>query len=106
MDWKLPFALDGRESSPKAGWFKSQAERDFREQCFGYELSGGFDVNNPNSYLNNPAYLNYGPNASAASARTTISPASSICHRPTPSSPVGDWGQYLMTDLAVLPWCA
>lgn len=105
VDWKLPFALDGRESSLKAGWFKSQAERDFREQYFGYELSGGFDVNNPNSYLNNPAYLNYQAQY-LGGIRTNYNFSrviNLVIGRPYQAQSEIE-AQYLMTDLAVLPW--
>lgn len=58
-DWTLPLAFMPEESKFKMGFFNSSTEREFREQYFGYTGSSGFDVSNPNSYLNNPAYLNY-----------------------------------------------
>src|SRR5258705_1877465 len=59
MDYTLPLAFISDESKLKTGFYGSSNNRDFREQYFAYNLSQVFDPNNPNSYLNNPAYLQY-----------------------------------------------
>lgn len=105
LDWKLPFLFAGRESNLKAGWFNSHAERNFREQYFGYEQSSGFDVNNPNSYLNNPAYLNYQAQY-LGGIRTNYNfsrVVNLVIGRPYQAESTVK-AQYLMTDVAVLPW--
>lgn len=58
-DWTWPLAFMPEDSKFKFGFFRSETERDFKEQYFGYEGSSGFNVANPNSYLNRMAYLNY-----------------------------------------------
>ncbi len=58
-DWTLPLAFMPQDSKFKMGFFNSATDRDFKEQYFGYTGSSGFNVANPNTYLNNPAYLNY-----------------------------------------------
>lgn len=58
-DWTLPLPFMPEESKFKMGFFNSATDREFQEQYFGYTGSAGFDPLNPNSYLNNPAYLNY-----------------------------------------------
>lgn len=105
LDWKLPFWFAGRASNFKAGWFNNHAERDFREQYFGYDRSGGFDVANPNSYLNNPAALDYqaqylgGIRTNYNFARTV----NLVIGRPYTG--VSDiTAGYLMADVGVLPW--
>jgi len=60
-DWTWPLAFMPEESKFKIGYFSSKTDRSFKEQYFGYQDSAGFNPNNPNSYLNNPAYLNYTP---------------------------------------------
>jgi len=105
VDWKLPFLFAGRESNLKAGWFSSQMERDFREQYFGYDQSSGFDANNPNSYLNNPAYLNYQAQY-LGGIRTNYNFSrviNLVIGRPYQAESKVN-AQYLMTDVAVLPW--
>ena len=74
------------ESKLKTGYFSSSNSREFREQYFSYNLSGGFDPNNPNSYLNDPAYLQYIATP-VGSIRTNYSFAryiSDTSHTPTP----------------------
>ncbi|HMJ64700.1 MAG TPA: TonB-dependent receptor, partial [Candidatus Binatia bacterium] len=59
VDWTLPLAFISDDSKFKTGYFSSSNSRDFREQFFSYNFPQGFDPNNPNTYLNNPAYLQY-----------------------------------------------
>ena len=105
LDWKVPFELAGRESSLKTGAFLSQADRTFREQYFGYSQSSGFTPTDPNSYLNNPAYLNY-TTTYLGGIRTNYNFSRVInlaTGRPyTASSEI--MAGYLMADLSVLPW--
>lgn len=59
LDWMLPLDFLPHESKLKTGYWNSSTDRVFREQYFSYTGSTGFDLNNPNSYLNDPAYLEY-----------------------------------------------
>lgn len=104
-DWKLPFLFDGRESNVKMGWFSSQSERAFREQYFGYERSSGFDVSNPNTYLNDPNYLNYQAQY-LGGIRTNYNFSrviNLVIGRPYQAESEVN-AQYVMADVAVLPW--
>ena len=47
MDWTVPLSFMKEESKLKTGYFSSSNSREFREQYFSYNLSGGFDPNNP-----------------------------------------------------------
>lgn len=105
VDWTLPFRVALREGSLKTGWFFSRADREFREQYFGYTGSSGFDVNHPNSYLDQPDLLNY-QTMYLGGIRTNFSFARSInlaTGRPYTASSEITAG-YFMTDLGVLPW--
>ncbi len=105
VDWTLPLAFMENESKLKNGYFSSSNSRDFREQYFSYNLSGGFDPNNPNSYLNDPAYLQYIASP-VGGIRTNYSFARYISdtfsHPYTASLDVN--AVYLLADLGVLPW--
>jgi len=105
VDWKVPFWFAGRESSLKTGWLSSTADREFREQYFGYTGSGGFDVSNPNSYLNDPAYLGYEA-VYLGGIRTNYNFSRVVnlaVGRPyTASSDIT--AGYLMADVGALPW--
>ena len=59
LDWSLPLDFMPESSKFKAGYASNHSERDFREQYFSYNLDAGFNPSNPNSYLSNPAYLQY-----------------------------------------------
>ncbi len=58
-DWILPLSFMKEDSKFKMGFLSSSTDREFGEQYFGYTGSSGFNPANPNSYLNDPAYLNY-----------------------------------------------
>ncbi len=58
-DWTLPLTFMPEDSKFKMGFFNSATDRDFKEQYFGYTGSSGFIATRPNTYLNDPAYLNY-----------------------------------------------
>ena len=105
VDWTVPLAFMKEESKLKTGYFSSSNSREFREQYFSYNLSGGFDPNNPNSYLNDPAYLQYIA-APLGGIRTNYSFARYISdtfsHPYTASLDVN--AVYLMADVGVLSW--
>src|SRR6266540_5052875 len=92
-------------SKLKNGYFSSSNSRDFREQYFSYNLSGGFDPNNPNSYLNDPAYLQYIASP-VGGIRTNYSFARYISdtfsHPYTASLDVN--AVYLLGDIGIFPW--
>lgn len=110
MDWTLPLAFTKEDSKLKTGYFSSSNSRDFKEQYFSYNSSGGFDPNNPNTYLNNPDYLRYiatyAGNATTGVGRTNYSFARYISdtysHPYTASLDVN--AVYLMADVGVLSW--
>lgn len=105
LDWTLPLRFASRESRLKFGGFYSTADRDFREQYFGYTGVSGFDIANPNSYLNNPAFLGYEA-VWLGGIRTNFNFARTInlaVGRPyTAASEIT--AAYLMSDVALLPW--
>lgn len=105
LDYSIPFYIEGRESKIKAGVFESWADRDFKEQYFGYDRQGGFSAANPNSYLSDPALLNYQA-VFLGGIRTNFDFAriiNLVVGRPyTASSDIK--AAYLMGDFAVLPW--
>lgn len=113
-DWTLALSFMKEDSKLKAGYFGSNTERDFREQYFTYRSdngTAGFDPNNPNSYLNDPAYLQYiatfnGQFSRFGVGRTNFSWArfidQSVANPYTASQDVQ--AGYLMADLGVLPW--
>lgn len=105
VDWTLPLDFMKHESKFKTGYSGSGNERDFKEQLFSYQGSEGFNLNNPNTYLNDPAYLEYATTYSGG-IRTnyvfsrTIS--DTFAHPYTASMDVN--AVYLMADVGVLSW--
>lgn len=59
IDWTQPLPFMKHETKLKAGFYSSTSDRNFREQYFEYDGSEGFAIQNPNSYLSDPAYLDY-----------------------------------------------
>jgi hypothetical protein len=112
VDYTLPldFVIKEEESKIKVGYLGSNSERDFKEQYFSYNLSGGFDPNNPNTYLNDPAYLRYVAtylgNTAGGVGRTNYTFAryvsDTFAHPYTASLDIN--AVYLMADVGVLPW--
>jgi outer membrane receptor protein involved in Fe transport len=109
VDWTWPLPFMKEESKLKTGFFSSSTDRGFREQYFAYDLSSGFDLNNPNTYLNNPAYLEYAATYlgnAAAAGRTNYNFAryvrDTFAHPYTASQDIR--AGYLMADIGVLPW--
>ena len=104
-DWTLPLEFFKEESKLKTGYFGSSNERDFKEQYFSYTLSDGFNLNNPNSYLNNPAYLQY-TTTYLGGIRTNYNftryISDTYAHPYTASLDVN--AAYLMADLGVCSW--
>jgi len=108
-DWTLPLAFLSDDSKIKAGYFNSGNARDFREQYFSYNLSDGFHLNNPNTYLNDPAYLQYVAdyigNSRTGVGRTNFNFARYVsdtyAHPYTATLDVN--AAYLMADMTVLP---
>ncbi len=105
VDWTLPLAFMPEDSHLKAGYANSGNKRDFKEQYFSYNLSSGFDPQNPNSYLNDPAYLEYVATHSTG-IRTNFSfqryVTDTYSHPYTASLDVD--AVYLMGDIGVLSW--
>jgi TonB-dependent receptor len=107
-DWTLPLKFMPEESKFKGGLFSSAADRDFREQYFAYNLSEGFNLNNPNSYLNNPAYLHYlathrpdlNPIATNYSFNRYINDTFAAPYTASLEIVAG----YTMVDLGITPW--
>ena len=110
VDWTLPLDFVPEETKIKTGYFGSSNEREFKEQYFTYNLSQGFDPNNPNTYLNDPAYLQYTTtylgNSINGVGRTNYSFARYVsetyAHPYTASLDVN--AAYLMADVGLLPW--
>jgi outer membrane receptor protein involved in Fe transport len=110
VDWTLPLSFMKEESRLRTGFLSSSTDRDFREQYFTYDLHTGFDLNNPNSYLNNPAYLQYIANfvgfTPAGVGRTNFVFSrfvrDSVANPYTASQDIR--AGYLMGDFGVLPW--
>jgi hypothetical protein len=105
LDYTLPLKFMPEESKFKGGWYSSVNDRDFREQYFAYNLSDGFDVNNPNSYLNDPAYLRYtvdylGGIRTNYNFRRYIGNTFAAPYTASLEVTAG----YLMADLGVTPW--
>jgi hypothetical protein len=104
-DWTLPLAFMPEDSKLKVGYFSSSNTRDFREQYFSYNSSTGFNPRDPNTYLNNPAYLEYVA-THPSGIRTNYSfaryIADSYAHPYTASLDVN--AVYLMADAGVLSW--
>ena len=105
VDWTLPLDFMKEESKFKTGYSGSSNERDFKEQYFSYNASDGFDLNNPNTYLNNPAYLAY-TTTYLGGIRTNYNFARHVsetfAHPYTASLDVN--AVYLMADVGVLSW--
>ena len=105
LDWTLPLDFMPNESKLKAGYWSSSSDRNFKEQYFSYTGSQGFDVNNPNSYLNNPEYLNYVANH-ISGIRTNYNFSryitDSFAHPYTASLDVKAF--YLMGDIGIFKW--
>ena len=113
-DWTLPLSFLKEGSIVKAGYLGSSADREFHEQYFTYDsynATAGFDPNNPNTFLNNPADLDYiatftGQNSRFGVGRTNFTWArfirDSVSHPYTASQDIQ--AGYLMADLGVLPW--
>lgn len=105
VDWTLPLAFMPEDSHLKAGYSSSSNQRDFKEQYFAYNLSSGFDPQNPNSYLNNPAYLEYlatHPSGIRTNYNFQRYITDLYAHPYTASLDVN--AVYLMGDFGVLPW--
>jgi len=105
LDWSTPLSFLQEESKIKTGFFSSSTDRDFREQYFLYNLSEGFQLNNPNSYLNDPAYLNY-TTTYLGGIRTNFTFSrfidNTFAHPYTASQEV--MAGYIMGDFGLLPW--
>jgi outer membrane receptor protein involved in Fe transport len=103
-DWTLPLAFMKQDSRLKAGLAGSHTDRDFKEQYFTYVGSDGFDLQNPNSYLNNPAYLQY-TTEYLGGIRTNYTfqryVGDAIAAPYTASQDIK--AEYLMADISVLP---
>ncbi|HXJ56719.1 MAG TPA: TonB-dependent receptor [Verrucomicrobiae bacterium] len=111
VDWTLPLDFVMKEESKiKVGYLGSSNDRDFKEQYFSYNLSGGFDPNRPNSYLNDPAYLQYVAtylgNTAGGVGRTNFDfsryVSDTFAHPYTASLDIN--AVYLMADVGVWPW--
>jgi outer membrane receptor protein involved in Fe transport len=104
-DWTLPLAFMPEESRFKMGFWNSTTDRDFKEQYFGYVGSSGFDVANPNSYLNTPALLDYTaqPLGGIRTNYTWNRFVNFVVGRPYEASKNITAG-YPMLDLGVLSW--
>lgn len=111
-DWTLPLSFLKGDSKLKTGYFSSNTDRDFQEQYFSYDGSAGFNPSNPNSYLNDPAYLQYvtslgnPPFTPQGVGRTNYTFSrfvnNTFAHPYTASLDVN--AVYLMGDFGVLPW--
>jgi TonB-dependent receptor len=104
-DWTVPLAFMEEESSAKTGYYYSHSQRTYKEQYFTYAGDSGFDPNNPNSYLNDPDYLQYQAQY-LGGIRTNYNFLRYIDN--TEGAPydasIDVQAGYLMTDLGVLPW--
>ncbi len=113
LDWTLPLSflpVIEEDSKFKAGFYSSNNEREFREQYFAYNLSNGFDPKDPNSYLDDPAYLRYVAdylgNTSSGVGRTNYGFQRYIgnaFNHPYAAS-LDITAGYLMADVAPRPW--
>jgi outer membrane receptor protein involved in Fe transport len=104
-DLKVPLGFLQGDSHVKFGWYGSSVERDFREQYFGYSGASGFNNSNPNSYLNDPALLEYQANW-LGGIRTNYSWqrfVELVIGRPYTASQDITAG-YAMLDVVTLPW--
>ena len=104
-DWTLPLTFMPEESKFKMGFFKAGTERDFKEQYFGYTGSSGFDPKNPNTYLNDPKYLDY-TTTYLGGIRTNYSWSrfvDLVIGRPY-TAEQNIMAGYPMLDLGVTPW--
>jgi hypothetical protein len=105
VDWSLPLSFLEQDSKFKTGFFASNTDRDFQEQYFLYNLSDGFQLSNPNSYLNDPAYLNY-TTTYLGGIRTNYNFSRFIDNTFThPYTAFQDiMAGYIMGDFGLLPW--
>ena len=105
VDWSLPLKFMPEDSKFKTGYSSTLNKRDYKEQFFTYEGSNGFDPTDPNSYLNDPAYLQYVA-TSLGGIRTNYGfdryVGGAFPHPYTASLDVH--AIYAMADLGVLPW--
>jgi outer membrane receptor protein involved in Fe transport len=104
-DWTVPLELTDEDSSFKTGFNSSSSSRTYKEQYFTYEGDSGFDLNHPNSYLNDPAYLQYQADY-LGGIRTNYNfsryVGDSFSHPYTASMDVN--AVYVMSDVGLLPW--
>jgi hypothetical protein len=104
-DWTAPLPFFKEESHFKAGLLNSATDRGFREQYFTYDGVEGFVGGQPNSYLDDPRYLEYIA-ASLGGRRTNYNFARyvrSANGNPYQASQTVTAG-YPMLDLGVLSW--
>jgi TonB-dependent receptor len=104
-DWSIPFDFLPADSKFKTGFFSTGSNRDFREQYFSYSSSSGFDPANPNSYLNDPAYLQYiatNPSGIRTNYAFPRFIADTFAHPYTASMSVT--AGYFMVDAGLLSW--
>lgn len=104
-DWSLPLDFMPEESKLKTGYSSTVNKRDYKEQLFTYEGSNGFDPNDPNTYLNDPAYLAYVATG-LGGIRTNYGFDRYVGFAaPHPYTAELDvHAVYAMADLGVLPW--
>jgi TonB-dependent receptor-like protein/carboxypeptidase family protein len=104
-DWLWPLGFMPQESNIKIGFFNSNTDRQFKEEYFSYFGGENFDPTNPNSYLNNLAYLSYtavylGGIRTNYNFQRTINLAVGRPYDATQDILAG----YAMTDLGVWSW--
>ena len=105
VDWTVPLAFMNEDSKVKTGYSSSSVNREFKEQYFSYNGSQGFDVNNPNSYLNNPDYLKYvATPAGGIRTNYTFSRYVSDTYSSPYTASLDVNAVYLMADIGVLSW--
>ncbi len=107
VDWTQPLSFMPADSKLKTGFFSSSTSRDFREQFFSYSFNdlNGFNLNNPNTFLNDPAFLRYTPDY-LGGFRTNYNfrrfVGNTFAAPYTASLDVT--AGYLMADIGVTPW--
>lgn len=112
VDWSLPLSFMPEESKFKVGYSSTLNERDYKEELFTYDGAAGFDPANPNSYLNDPAYLFYTatwqpPRRTGDSQIQTNYNFPRFIKEAYPHSYTASLdvhAVYAMVDLGVLPW--
>jgi outer membrane receptor protein involved in Fe transport len=104
-DWTVPLELTDEDSNLKTGFNNSSSSRTYKEQYFTYEGDSGFDLNHPNSYLNDPAYLKYQADY-LGGIRTNYNfsryVGNTFSHPYNASMDVN--AVYMMSDVGLLPW--